>query len=297
MGLDEKIPLILAFAIPLSACGSKAVLTSSEAFSQDGSGSRSSPGTDAPEPQPGDVIILRDDFDAYQGVVSSDPSPRLTSSGWIINTADSWPKLIAGRGAGGKALRFSYTPSNGDTEVETWFNPTQEIFVRYWYRTSPGADPTYGGQSTSGFKWFMVWREDNAPRYTMGVGRLNGGPAGYQNSGLEFSTHDNSSPQMPDPFMQNIDKSRKFGTTNDGNWHRYTLQVRTGAGGFERTWVDGTLVLDSSVGAPGVPSGGYAHSSSLINMVRFTGNVVDGVPSSIWSFDIDIDDFVIWRKP
>jgi hypothetical protein len=46
-----------------------------------------------------------------------------------------------------------------------------------------------------------------------------------------------------------------------------------------------------------VPSGGYAHSSSLINMVRFTGNVVDGVPSSIWNFDIDVDDFVIWRKP
>jgi hypothetical protein len=117
----------------------------------------------------------------------------------------------------------------------------------------------------------------------MGVGMLD-----YDhNAGLEFSTHDNSSARQPNPNLQNVAKAPRFGTTNDGQWHKYTLHVVTGNGGYEQIWVDEKLVLDNS-------AAGYDHSPVGISLIQFPGAVVNF--SGCSNFTIDVDDLVIWHR-
>jgi len=189
-------------------------------------------------------------------------------------------------GHSGNAIRFPYTEASSDNLIEKSFAPTTDIYFRYWYRLSVGADPTCGGRNDSGFKWFMPWRAVN-PRYTMGVSLLLGGPAGFKNTGLEFSAHDNTSVEMPNPFNQNISKAKTFKTTADGAWHEYTLHVVTGNSGYEQIWVDGLLVLDDS-------SYHYDHNAEGISLIQFPGTMVQWYPGC--EFTVDVDDFAIWHK-
>lgn len=227
------------------------------------------PGTGAPEPAAASVIIFRDAFD------------RPASS--IASGYPSRGSMTATDGRSGSAIRFPYSASSSDNVIGTVFAETRDIYIRYWYRLSPRADPSCGSQNGSGFKWFMLERAGTAPRYTMGVGLLGRG-----NAGLEFSTHDNSSTQMPNPFLQNKTKTARFGTTNDGQWHAYTLHVVTGPSGYEQIWIDGALVLDSS-------GFGYDHSAVGIATISFPGNMVSW-PSGCSPFTVDVDDLVVWRN-
>ena len=230
----------------------------------------------APEPAETDDRLWEDAFD-YPTVSALEQEYATRGT----------PQIIPGRD-GGQAVRFPYSPSVASNLLEKTFSETTDLYVRYWYRLSPGADPTCGGSGDSGMKWFMAWRRDG-PRYTNGVGNLRGGPdeAGPQ-AGLEFTTHDNSSGAQPNPFLQNVSKSPRFGTTNDGEWHRYALHIVTGNGGYEQIWIDGMLVLDNR-------SYAYDHDPGGIYMIQFPGLVVDGLESGC-DFTIDVDDLVVWRK-
>ena len=230
-------------------------------------------GDDAPEPGTGDVILHQDDFNR----------PTLAE---LIDPYSTSGRQELTNGRSGNAIRFPYRSDNNGSLIEESFAETTDIYFRYWYRLSPGADPTCGGQGDSGFKWFMPWRRVGS-RYTMGVGNLRGGPAGFENTGLEFSSHDNSSDRQPNPFMQNVDKTRTFRTTADGAWHQYTLHIVTGTGGYEQIWIDGVLVLDNR-------SYNYDHEAEGISMFQFPGTMVEWFAGC--DFTLDIDDFVIWRK-
>jgi hypothetical protein len=133
----------------------------------------------------------------------------------------------------------------------------------------------------------MPWRLTTTLRYTMGVGNLSGGPSGFTNTGLEFSSHDNTSSNEPNPFMQNINKTKTFKTTADGAWHEYTLHVVTGNGGYEQIWVDGVLVLDNSAYK-------YDHDPNGIGLIQFPGTMVQWFSGC--DFTVDIDDLAIWHK-
>ena len=229
---------------------------------------------EAPEPGPGDVILWRDDFN--KATLGELLAP--------YNTFGSMQLLASGHT--GQGIRFPYTAGSPDNLIEKVFTASTDIYFRYWYRLSPGADPTCGGRNESGFKWFMPWRA-SAPRYTMGVGNLRGGPAGFVNTGLEFSSHDNTSSAMPDPFMQNINKTKTFKTTADGGWHTYTLHIVTGNGGYEQIWIDGLLVLDNK-------SYNYDHSAEGISMIQFPGTMVSWYSGC--DFTVDVDELVVWHK-
>ena len=92
---------------------------------------------------------------------------------------------------------------------------------------------------------------------------------------------------MPNPFLQNVNKSIRFGTTNDGTWHRYTLHVVNGNQGNEQIWIDNTLVLDTSAYT-------YDRSAEGISTIQFPGTVVNFTGCS--NFTIDIDNLVAWHK-
>lgn len=232
------------------------------------------PPTGSPEPGTGDVILWQDDFN------------KGTQAELVAAYAKRGVQQLITNGHSGNAIRFPYTAGSWDNLIEHSISTSTDVYFRYYYRLSPGADPTCGGRNIAGFKWFMPWRSVN-PRYTMGVSRLIGGPAGFENTGLEFSSHDNSSSAEPNPFMQNINKSKTFKTTADGAWHEYTLHVVTGNGGYEQIWVDGLLVLDNS-------SYYYDHSSEGISLFQFPGPMVGWYSGC--EFTVDIDDLVIWRK-
>jgi len=223
------------------------------------------------------VILLQDDFN--KATVALQLAPYAYAPGDYSRVTD---------GHNGEAIRVSYNAAAWNNVFgANLASVATDAYYRYWYRTSPGADPTCGGKNQSGFKWFMTERFDPNPRYTHGVGRLPGGPAGFENTGMEFSTHDNSSTREPNPFMQNVNKSKRFDTTNDGQWHEYTIHIVTGNGGYEQIWIDGLKVLDSQ-------AYGYDHSSIGIAVIGLPGNMVAWYSGC--DFYVDIDDLVVWHK-
>jgi hypothetical protein len=124
-------------------------------------------------------------------------------------------------------------------------------------------------------------------RYTFGISNMNGGgPPGVSNTGREFTVFDESAaPNMPDPFVQNVTKTVKQSTVADGQWHRYTVQVQTGSGGWVRVWVDGTLVLNTQGYA-------YNHSPDGIAYIDLPANVNKILPG--YNFTLDVDDIRAW---
>lgn len=233
----------------------------------------------APSPRPTDVIILSDNFDT-----------RTSFTGYA--TAGTMSLITPGANGTGKAARFSYSAGSDDNLIEKEFTEAADIFFRYRYRILPaGTLPNYDVRKPtgSGMKWFMPWRASD-PRYTCGIGKLTT-PA------WQFTCHDNASPAPgsaggePNPFGQNIAGTPSFASTNDGQWHEYTLHIVTGNAGYEQIWIDGVRVLDNSDKAR-YP---YQHSAQGINRFQFPGLVVEGIPPGV-TFTIDIDDFVVWRK-
>ena len=234
------------------------------------------PSTSAPAPAAHDVILWQDDFN----------KPSL--SALVAPYATRGEQLLAADGRTGTAIRFPYSDSSYDNLIEREFDATPDVYFRFWYRTSPGADPSCAGRNDSGIKWFMAWRRDGEPRYTMSATNADGAPyQGRANAGLEFTSHDNSSVRQPAQMLSNIDHGVRLSTTNDGRWHEYTLHIRTGDEGYEQIWVDGVRVLDSH----GL---GYDHSAVGISMFQMPGAMVRWFPGC--DFHIDIDDLVVWRR-
>lgn len=231
----------------------------------------------APEPAASDVMLLRDDFN--QPTVALQLAPY-ASAGAFSRVTD---------GHSGEALRVSYNSNSWNTNTidRALSSVATDAYYRYWYRISPGADVSCGGVNSSGFKWFMAHRPEGGLRYTNGVSRLPGGPTGFQNVGLEFSVHDNSSLRQPNPFMSNVDKSKRFNTTNDGQWHKYTLHIVTGNGGYEQIWIDDLKVLDSQ-------AYNYDHSAIGIERIALPGTMVQWASGCDWW--IDIDDIAVWHR-
>ncbi len=228
----------------------------------------------APEPEAGNVILWQDNFD------------KATQADLIAPYDLRGVQQLIANGHSGSAIRFPYSAGSFDNLIEKSFPASTDTYFRFWYRLPSGADPSCGGRNDSGMKWFMPWRQVDQ-RYTMGVGMLTGGPPGFENTGLEFSSHDNSSSGEPNPFMQNISKTKTLRTTADGAWHEYTLHVVVGNGGYEQIWIDGLLVLDNS-------SYHYDHSPEGISLIQLPGAMVAWYSGC--EFTIDIDDLAVWHK-
>jgi uncharacterized protein YjdB len=222
----------------------------------------------APEPVSGNVVLWQDGLDG------SNPLAVYGKRGTLQVIPD---------GHSGQAVRFIYTGSSPDNLIEKVFANTHDIYVRYWFRIQKGWVP-YSGHSGSGMKWFMLWRPDpDYVRYTFGVGKL-------VEPNYQFTSHDNSSTQMPVlGFPQNVSLTPRFDTVNDGQWHKYTIHVNGASGtGGEQIWIDDVLVLDDFAQH-------YDHDDTGFEMIQLPGTVVDGIPAGMEG-TIDIDDLAIWHK-
>lgn len=219
--------------------------------------------------QPGvNTLLHADNFDSYSG----------QPGGPWENTPSGTSMVSPGRGGTGKAARLTYTPSDYYSGIDLRFNQTTRIFVSYSFRILPaGYDVVEGDETGSGMKWFTLWRPSPTPRQTWGANQLGGV------QGTTFGTHDNSSNSMPNPVNG---ASGLWNTVNDGNWHRYTIEAYTGTGtnGYERCWLDGVKIFDTS-------GRGYDRSTQGFDLLQL-GH--DKVAPPLGTRTIDIDDFTAW---
>jgi hypothetical protein len=213
------------------------------------------------------TLMHSDNFDSY----TTQPA------GPWEDTPTGTSMVSPGAGGSGKAARITYTPSDYYAGFDLPFSETPHLFVSYWFRISPaGYDVVEGDNTGSGMKWFTLWRP-SAARQTWGANQLGGV------SGTTFGTHDNSSSGMPNPVNG---ASGLWNTVNDGNWHRYTIEAYTGTGtnGFERCWLDGVKIFDTT-------GRGYDRSTQGFNRLDI-GH--DKVRPPLGTRFIDIDDFTAW---
>jgi hypothetical protein len=220
------------------------------------------------------TLIYQDAFDSYSG--SPGGSWGLTPTGVSV--------ISPGLGGAGKAARVTYTPSDFYGALDLLINDSPHIFVSYFFRTDPGFDPAADDDTGSGMKWFTLWRGGGAGRQTWGVGGLTFGQ-GHTNLGV----HDNSSTRMPNPGTLaggNSSPSGYWYNLNDGNWHRYTIEAYTGTGtdGYERCWVDGVKIFDTT-------GKGYDRSTLGFNEIKFPSDMVRP-PMQVHT--VDIDNFISW---
>lgn len=236
-----------------------------------------------------DTLLLDDGFDSYGSAAA------IVSAG--LWTHAERQTLVTGRGGTGQACRLTWPQHVGqDTAVlilEDVLGAPRRCYIQFWFRILP-TGLVYNGD---GIKWAEFWRATGA-RWTCGVGTQSGsdGPPGYGQSNYEFNVHDNHwQANPPDywPFCQNLDKSIKWSTVNDGNWHRMTYHVHLDTGKGVEEWVDGTKLLSTFDGEPGVPSGGMAEPASNLAIVKF-GDVQVDAPTPNVATTIDYDDVLIW---
>ena len=212
----------------------------------------------AAAPRAGDPIVFQDNFDSYG--YASNLRRNYARAGAI--------SLAAGRS--GTAVRFSYSSGSTYNLLERSLPAAGDLYVSYWYRTSPGADPSNAGTNRWGLTMLRAERATGG-RWQVSVAR----------SALLFGIDDSSMPNV----YQNLTQSPRFGTTNDGAWHQLTARLVGAPGGYALVWVDGVLVTDTR----GL---GYTHPAGGVALLRFPGELA---ASPRTPFTIDIDDLVVWR--
>ena len=236
-------------------------------------------------------------FDSYT------TSQNITSGGWQF----SGSVISPGRGGSGKAARLTYQPAGVGVEpiqyLATAWSRRTHVVIKFWFRTSVGADPTSGRFNSSGFKWLVVNRDANAGdpngRITGGVHSLQQGfQYGNPDNGVQFTMNDQS--VTTGGFWQHLSKqvgwsvTNGSGTTqrqqpvNDGNWHRYTLEVDP-TQDILRVWVDGILIISSD----GLS---YAMNNQGWDQVGWGQNVVPDLLAG-WGFTLDYDDIEVFTRP
>ena len=231
------------------------------------------------EPMPSDVgaiVLAQDNFDSYDAIKYGDTpledysaSPRrIAGNGESGQAKMSFP---VGRGGSGQALRFGYSGAgNEDIWVQYVHGAATHGFVQFYFRSNPGARPE--DPNHHGLKFFM---------WLTGVQRYQSSL--WQHRAPHFKSVLAYYPAGEYPVWN--------GVYNDGNWHRMTVEVRTGAigVGYVKLWLDGVLIYDDT--------GGGEDRTNIPHTTKMYGNFVFNAGSApIAPFTLDLDDFTVWKR-
>ena len=273
--MASRLLVAVVLAIVSAGCGSAGEGADAGPDGSDGSPDSSPDGGNAinePTCAASGALIHQDDFEGYSGKVGAP---------WAATPTGI--SLTTGRNSA-QAVRATYTPIDYSPAISLDFGGERlHVAVSYWFRVDPGFEPALDDPTGSGMKWFTMWRPTQ-PRQTWGVGALGAADVHHEN----FATHDNSSPDMPNGagavVGETVSAAGAWETVNDGAWHRYTIEAYTGTGtdGFERCWVDGVLLFDSS-------GTHYTRSTEGFDLVVFPSDMVSAPAAT---HTVDIDDFV-----
>jgi uncharacterized protein YjdB len=249
-----------AAAILIAACAEKSTVSAPESRITATSGGDIATSV-APSPATADPIILEDNFDRYTD------SDDLHFNGGYDRAGEI--SMVTGRNGIGRAVRFSYAPGATWNLLAKSIPRSPDLFVRYWYRASPGADPSNAGTNRWGLTMLQAQRA-SGERWQVSVAKWS----------LLFGVDDSDMPNV----YQNVIRTPRFGTTNDGQWHELAVRLVDGPSGYAMEWVDGTLVTDTR-------GNGYSHPSIGVNLLAFPGELFADPRTP---FTIDIDDIVAW---
>lgn len=235
--------------------------------------------TGVPKPGPTSTILWRDDFE--WAPIGPFTDALAGSHGYSLEPDHVGVTVDAGANSG-RGMLFSYSAAHSANMIEHYHTPVSEACYQFKFKVDP-ADANPAATHEAGMKFFEIWREGSAPRLTWGVGNLR--PSA--NTGLEFSTHDNSSGAMPDPWTQNVSKALTFKNTRGTGWHTYTACTRVGPAGYDKLWIDATLVLDNTAQR-------FDRSAVKVNRLRGPDLVVKW-SSANKPFTIRWDDLLAWK--
>lgn len=244
-----------------------------------------------------DILLVHDDMSIYT-LGMTDSQIASTSPFWTF--ADN-AEIIAGNpitGGAGKSCELTLAAGAGASAVlqAEDFTDRVKLNITYYFKLTPGI--FFGG---SGIKWFIIDRDAVNARWTNGMGDLTGGPSGHENTGMDVSVHDNywafhTPPTDVNPWCENLTKIPNFESCADGQWHRITYAFVDASGKGVEVWLDGTKVLSTYDGQPGVASGGFQSPGLGYLAVYFDGLVVTAATPNT-GFTIGLSDFTIWAPP
>lgn len=243
------------------------------------------------------TLIVDDTFDGY---ASSTTLRSAYGAGRNLN----FVSLITGFSGSGGAARWSYGIGFTDDILygREGFSghPFTEIYAQFTMRFSVGADPA--DHNIWGIKGFMFWDENFASggsgtRYEAAFNRGDGGSNNGPTRWLKFFNLSNATSGLnvwktADGFAPLLSAS------NDGNPHRVTFYMRTGAisNRGAKIWLDGTTIYDDQgvdVVSGQSPFEGYAYDVPIGGFQGF-GNFIDSGASMSNPFTIDVDHWTFW---
>jgi hypothetical protein len=254
------------------------------------------------------VLLVTDDFDSWSGLDRRGvPRPTLRvyrDSALGGGRPPATAALVPGRGGHGQAVRITYPRQVGNAQGRHYVGtegvstpPGVSSFQEVWIRTSAGASP-------DGFspKWIQHYHPAvpgvPATRIQISSFRFEPGSRALRGLPARDYWHVNS-------MANSLALSRSgpsWRNVNDGEWHRFTTEVRahtrqSARDGVARLWIDGILAVDLS--AAGVAAGraserdlaGLAYGVPITDIhlgdVLFLGRV------ATWT--MDVDDFRRWQ--
>jgi hypothetical protein len=228
-----------------------------------------------------DTLIWFDDFESYADTAEM----TLAGDGPWDRGGRSTTELDTSIGMNSsKSMKLTKNAGyNGGLAVRGDLTSPEHFFIEYWFRVVTGVDPDGTG------KWIIVDHNVNrdgcagtpVARYqfpwTTNAGvfdvstpnsrflsrgeydiSCDGPVAGGSQTGY-FTW--GSNPQMPPPVVaEDPDIGLvPWSPINDGNWHKHTIEIKTGDGtnSYTRLWLDGNKYWDSfgsPMNLPGIPT-------------------------------------------
>jgi hypothetical protein len=256
-----------------------------------------------------DLLLVADNFDSWTGVNRRGvPGPKLNvyrDSPVGGGSPPATVSLVSGRSGHGQALRITYPRQATRNAQSRHYVGTEGVstptgvssFQEVWIRTSPGASPD--GYSP---KWIQHYHPavpgSSANRIQISSFKFGAGSRSPSGLAGRDCWHVNS-------LANSLACSRnapRWRDINDGQWHRFTTEVRAHSArgardGVARLWIDGLVVVDLS--AAGVAAGrtNEAELSQLVYGVPITdihlGDLLFLGTVATWT--MDMDDFRRWR--
>jgi hypothetical protein len=261
-----------------------------------------------PSPLPTDSVIVRETFEDY-----ADRSGMIRAGGgpWDVGGTRTSLTDIGGGRTGGRAMIMTKPAGlNGPVAERRIRGRPTRFFATFWFRlltVGPNPQPEakwvivrHDAEGTAGCLGRPIARYQFALTTELAFGgnqaRSRFGARGMQSSECNGPVvGDNQrgaftwgrNPQDPAPVLANDPAihTTPWGPINDGNWHRWTMELRTGDAAYLKLWLDGHLYWNSTgqrMRMPGRPT-------------SFKLEMVSGTRST--EFTAYFDDLTLWTRP
>jgi hypothetical protein len=247
-------------------------------------------------------LIHRNDFNSYG-------SDAALQAAYSDGRNQTYVTRATGRGGTGYAARLSYGPSTPN-DIQFGPAPTDLNSIGAWNGTLPEVGGPYDhlyatirfrsqtGWDPHNLKGFMFWHS-GGKRYEFGFSNIRGTPGSVGcPSGSWYGytigpAEGDANPCSGRDIFTGDGEVPAWSNYNDGNWHRFTIEIWTDPSGHRgaRVWLDGVLTEDF---VDNIPSVWYSQYQYPVTNLYLFGNGWSGQPST--NGYLDFDDLIMWTN-